>query len=263
MMDFKEFTDKLEQDLKAALTDGPAGAVLQRHEVEKMQDQSYTAITVSPPDKNVGMNINANALYEQMQYGASYQNVLSHALDQAGNFLDNFPQFDVGNVMDYEQTKSKLFVEVVGAERNAEMLGKVPHVQVEDMAMVYRIQVAAKDGEVASILMTNQLMESMGVTPEQLHQDALENSAEFHPAKVQKLFEVIAEMTGMPVEMVEASTPQLLVVTNEEKIKGAYRVYFSLSGQRCCRHYGIQEDCFHDWRAVSDLLVQAGKKRLE
>ncbi len=226
MMDFKEFTDKLEQNLKVALQDGPLNATVQRHELEKMQGQSYTALTVMPADKNVGMNINADALYEQMQYGASYQNVLSHALNQATAFVQDSPQFDVAAITDYEQTKSKLFVEVVGAERNAAMLEKLPHIKVEDMAMVYRIQVSEHNGEMASTLVSNQLMDAMGVTPEQLHQDALANSAEMRPAKVQKLSEMLAEMMEMPVEMVEDSTPPLLVVTTEDKLKGAAAMFY-------------------------------------
>ncbi len=226
MMDFKEFTDKLEQNLKVALEDGPAHASVVRHDVEKMQGLSYTALTVSPANSNVGMNINVDSLYEQMQYGATYQNVLSHALNQATAFVEDAPKFDVASITDYSQTKEKLFVDVVGAERNADLLVKVPHVQVEDMAMVYRIQVGQRDGEVASALVTNQIMDSLGVTPEQLHQDALENAAMIHPSKVQNLAEVIAEMTGMPVEMVAESTPQLLVVSNEDKIKGASALFY-------------------------------------
>ncbi len=226
MMDFKEFTDKLEQNLKVALEDGPMNASVIRHEVEKMQGQSYTALTVSPANSNVGMNINVDSLYEQMQYGASYQNVLSHALNQATAFVEDAPKFDVSSITNYSQAKDKLFVDVVGADRNAEMLSKVPHVQVEDMAMVYRIQVGQRDGEVASALVTNQIMDSFGVTPEQLHQDALANSADIHPAKIQNLSEVLAEMTGMPVEMIESSAPPLIVVSNEDKIKGASALFY-------------------------------------
>ncbi len=226
MMDFKEFTEKLEQNLKVALEDGPLGASVQKHELEKMNGQSYTALTVTPADKNVGMNINVDALYEQMQYGAGYQNVLSHALNQATAFVQDSPQFDISMLSDYEQMKPKLFVEVVGAERNAEMLEKIPHVQIEDMAMVYRVQVAVKDGEFASALVSNQMMETMGVTADQLHQDALDNSVEMRPAKVQSLSEVIATLTDMPVEMIEGSAPPLLVVSTEDKIKGASAMFY-------------------------------------
>ncbi len=133
------------------------------------------------------------------------------------------------------------------------MLAKVPHVQMEDMAMVYRIQVGQREGEVASALVTNQIMDSMGVTPEQLHRDALENAAVLHPAKVQNLSEVIAEMTGMPLEMVEASTPQLLVVTNEDKIKGASALFYSDMMEQLAQQ--VEGDFFVLPSSIHEVLI--------
>ena len=46
---------------------------------------------------------------------------------------------------------------------------------------------------------TNQLIETMGVTPEQLHADALENAPELKPAIIKGMTEMLADM-GMPVE---------------------------------------------------------------
>lgn len=253
MMDFNEFANKLEQDLKAALEDGPLGALVQKHGMEKMQGQSYTALTVAPADKNIGMNINVDSLYEQLQYGANYQDVMSYAFDQAKAFVQDSPQFDVSSITDYEQMKSKLFVEVVGAERNAAMLEKLPHVQVEDMAMVYRIQIAEQGGEIATTLVTNQLMAEMGVTPDQLYQDALANSAEMRPVKVQKLSEMLAEMMEMPVEIVEASTPPLLVVTTEDKIKGASALFYPDVMDQISKEFG--GDFFVLPSSIHEVLV--------
>lgn len=87
------------------------------------------------------------------------------------------------------------------------MLEKIPYVQIEDMAMVYRIQVSEKDGEIASTLVFHQLMDAMGVTAEKLHQDALANSVMLRPAKVQKLSELLAEIMDVPAEVTEGSDP--------------------------------------------------------
>ena len=65
--------------------------------------------------------------------------------------------------------KEKLAMEVVSAEANKEMLETVPHQNMEDMAVVYRFVLNSDDEGRASILVTNQLLANMGVTPEQLH----------------------------------------------------------------------------------------------
>ena len=44
-------------------------------------------------------------------------------------------------IKDYDQMKATLSMEVVSVGRNAELLDKVPHKDLEDMAVVYRFVV--------------------------------------------------------------------------------------------------------------------------
>lgn len=53
--------------------------------------------------------------------------------------------------------KDKHIMEVVSAEANADMLDKVPHQQMENMAVVYRFELDSNDDGRATILVTNQL----------------------------------------------------------------------------------------------------------
>lgn len=87
-------------------------------------------------------------------------------------------------------------MEVVSAEANKEMLETVPHQNIEDMAVVYRFVLSSDDGR-ASILVTNQLLENMGVTPEQPHVDAMENAPQIQPVEIKGMSEVLAEMMGV------------------------------------------------------------------
>lgn len=43
----------------------------------------------------------------------------------------------------------------------------------------------------------NQLLENMGVTPEQLHADAMENAPQIQPVEIKGMSEVLAEMMGV------------------------------------------------------------------
>ena len=49
--------------------------------------------------------------------------------------------FDVAQLTDYEQMKEKLSMEVVALDRNVELLAKVPHQEMEDMAVACRFVV--------------------------------------------------------------------------------------------------------------------------
>ena len=102
---------------------------------------------------------------------------------------------------DYEQMKDKLVMEVVSAERNADLLAKVPHQEMEDMAVVYRFVMQSDDEGRATILVTNQLLERYGITPEELHADAMENAPELKPAVIKGMSEVMIEMMGPDAAM--------------------------------------------------------------
>ena len=113
-------------------------------------------------------------------------------------------------------------MEVVSAEANKEMLETVPHQNIEDMAVVYRFVLSSDDGR-ASILVTNQLLENMGVTPEQLHADAMENAPQINPVGIKGMSEVLAEMMG--VEQAEMMGIVPVAPEDEQMRRGAFFKY--------------------------------------
>ena len=64
----------------------------------------------------------------------------------------------VSALMDYENMKEKLSVEVISADANADLLANVPHDRMEDLAVVYRFVMESSEDGRASILVTNNLI---------------------------------------------------------------------------------------------------------
>lgn len=226
-MDFKEFVNKLEQDLKDFLSDTSPGAQVRQTPVEKLQAGSYTGISITPADTNVGMNINADQLYAQMQDGRSYEGVLAMALSQVEHGMHDMPAVDIQSITNYETAKNLLCFEVVGTEQNADMLANIPHTDMENMSMVYRLQLDSNAQGTSTILITNAMMEQYGITKDQLHADAMENAPEIRPASFKTMAEIMAEMMGMPVEMMpQDMAPPMYVATNEDKVQGAAVMFY-------------------------------------
>lgn len=113
--------------------------------------------------------------------------------------LDKAPIIDVNVLMNYENMKERLFVEVISADANANLLDNVPHDRMEDLAVVYRFAMESDEDELASILVTNNLIERMGISYERLRRDALENSPKIRPVIFMKLNEVMKELMGPEV----------------------------------------------------------------
>lgn len=106
-------------------------------------------------------------------------------------------------------------------------------------------------------MVSYQLMDAMGVTSEKLHQDAIANSVNMRPAKVQKLSKLLAEMMDVPVETVEKSAPPLLVVTTEDKIKGACAIFYQEMMEQLAKEAG--GDFFILPSSVHEVLVMQDK----
>lgn len=153
-------------------------------------------------------------------------------------------------------------MEVVSAEANKEMLENVAHQNMEDMAVVYRFILSSDEEGRASILVTNQLLENMCVTPEQLHADAMENAPQLKPAEIKGMSEVMAEMMGFDqAEMlgifpVDPKDEQMFVATVPDKVHGAgvlaYQDFMDQAADRVGGDFFILPSSIHEVLIVPD-----------
>ena len=138
-------------------------------------------------------------------------------------------------------------MEVVSAETNADMLKNVPHQNMEDMAVVYRFVLDSNENGRASILATNNMIEAMGVTPEQLHADAMENAPQIKPAQITGMSEVMAEMMGVSVDE---------LATVSDKVMGAgvlaYQNFMDDAAERVGGSFYVLPSSRHEVLLVPD-----------
>ena len=260
-MDYENFKERFVEDLRDKLYESGAEVNISVHTVNKL-NESYEAITVTPEGSNIGVNIGIDKFYEALDNGRSYDEVVDKAVEVINNGINQRPDFDINSLSDYSQMKSKLAMEVVSAETNAEMLATVPHQNIEDMAVVYRFVLNSDDEGRASILVTNQLLDSMGVTPEQLHADAMENAPVIKPVEIKGMSEVMAEMMGieqaemMGIFPVAPEDEQMYVATVPDKVHGAgvlaYQDFMEKAAERAGGDFFILPSSIHEILIVPD-----------
>lgn len=232
---------------------------VETHTVEKM-NQSYEALVVKPEDGVIGVNIGIDAAFKEYSEGRSFDMIVRQIASAAEHALDNHPAFDLEALTDYSQMKGKLAMEVVSAERNAELLETVPHKNMEDMAIVYRIVLDSSSEGRSSILVTNKMLDNYGITAEQLHADAMSIAPEVRPAVIQGLSEVMAEMMGAEqAEMLglgpKADEP-IFVATVEDKTQGAgilaYQDFMDQAAEKLGGSFYILPSSIHEILLVKD-----------
>ena len=224
MMNYEEFKEKFTEDLKTNLeAKGHDIASVDIAPSQKLNQDGYDAISVKLENSMMGPSGNFSNLFGAYEKTGDYDIVLNHATRMMDEAISNMPSYDANQLTDYDFIKDKLVLEAVNAEKNASLLEKVPHKDMEDIAIVYRVLLGKMDDGIASVVVTNEMLEKMDITKEQLHADALISSPEIRPVDVKTLFATLDELLpdfdlGLPVG---APEDQVLVATVSDKHHGA------------------------------------------
>ena len=226
MMDYREFVDQVTEDLNAHLPEELSGARVFARDVEKLQGTSYYGITVQPENSSIGVSLDLKPVYQMMEEeGLDYDGALDRIANTVENGILHRPEITVDEISDYEHMKDSLMIQLVPTAGNEEMLSSMPHVEKEDMSIVYRMVIDTNTQGMASTLVTNQMLDTYGITADQLHADALANASVNFPAEVRSMREMMAEMTGLDPDMLP-DDPGMYVATCNHGMNGAGCIFY-------------------------------------
>ena len=91
----------------------------------------------------------------------------------------------------YNRMLDKVRVQMVTKDGNSERLAEVPHIDMLDMAAVFRV-VLPGDESTVSPAVTNSLLRRFNVTPEKFRQDALKAAEVNNPVRIEGLGNVLS-----------------------------------------------------------------------
>ena len=225
------------QEFKSAYADtvekafhykGMSDVEIENRLVDKV-NETYDALTVKHSGSDVGVNISITDAYDAyINHDVTIVEIAAEATTKTAAALENAPNISnsINDIQNYDVMKNKLVMEVVSAETNADLLETVPHKDIEDMAVIYRFDVKDIVGEGASVIVTNKMLDNYGITPDQLHEDAVKNAPEIRPIVIQGMAEVLAKQMGVEdLEMLGLNVPpeqeQIFVASVPDNVHGA------------------------------------------
>ena len=167
-MDYEEFLNSLKNDLQNYYSN--AGITIENADVQKMQGESYQGLQIKRDGSNVGITMDMHNFFAELEDGIPYHYVMLDVRDAVSEALNRslLMNVDVGKLSNYEEMKRSLMVQLVSTEKNKEMLSRVPHKEMADMSMIYRFDLGDTGNSNATILVTNQMLQNYGITPDQL-----------------------------------------------------------------------------------------------
>lgn len=222
------FTEYIREHIKEYLPQEYQDAVISADTVTKSNDRTLTGLTILRPGERAAPTIYLEPLAEQVEKGRPLDSVMRQIAEIQVTYKDQIPM-DVSTLGRYETVRPLLSVQMCDPETNREYLKDKPHIPCGELAAFYRIEVAADQEGTASIAVTENLLQSWGITKEQLHRDAVQAESERNPVCFYDMNDVMSEImfSEKPENLFYREDPldigftPLYVLTNQNKVNGA------------------------------------------
>ena len=264
----KEFnTEKFTADVTFKLLEaGERDITCHEEKCEKL-NESYNALTFAREETGISLNINLDQIEEALDRGMPYEEILDNTVNAiiSGLSDENINSIKglTADALSYDAAKANLAIDIVSVKGHEDILNKVPHRIMEDLAAVYRIIVSMSDECHGSVLITNRMLESMGVTREQLIADAEAVAPRSRPMRICSMTDMFRELMkkdDTPEEVIDMLIPEdgipLYVATVEDNIQGAgilaYPEFFSTAAEYMGGDFFILPSSVHELLLLRD-----------
>ncbi len=216
------FKRSIEENIQDYLPEEYENAEISFKEVCKNNEQ-LTGIIVKLPDIQAVPVIYINEFYNDFINGKDMEDIFNEIAENIQEAYRQAPYNMDFNINDYADNIS---MSLVNAKNNREMIANMPHRMVNDLAVIYRVNLPDIDGNKASAAVTYEIMKYLGYeTREQLEEQAVKYMKENDPPVIKTMREMLIEMDPSFADFLpeEAEDP-MYIITNRSKCNGAVSV---------------------------------------
>ena len=227
MMDYEMFKEVVKESFLSYMPGSYRGMEVRVDPVNKV---NRTLDGLSLLAKNEKTMISPTLYINDMYEKYSKTGDLQATLQEAAKAMDEVFREATIPSLDINTAKDNIIFQLVNTMQNEDMLKNLPHREFQDLSIMYRWIVGVDQKGLSSIVINNNVAESLGMGEEELFKAAAENTRRLLPPVVQSMNEVIMDMfmaDGMPKELAEQmigeQEPEMTmwVISNERKIDGA------------------------------------------
>lgn len=220
MMLYEDFEKEIKEELQHQLKN----VTLLSDVVLKNNGMKLHALSLTAEGEKVGVYVYLDVLYTKfVKCELDIPEVVEIIVNQYKEGKNNFA-FDISAISEYDKVRTLIRGRLINTERNHEVLAAVPHREFLDLSIVYSIDLKQSDGKgIGSVRISNDLMDSWGVTEEVLYQQMMENMRNYEEGNVLSMENVLGELCGMIMEIARPSFP-MYVISNRQKANGAIEI---------------------------------------
>ena len=225
-MSFEEFRQNILQEIRVR-ADG--AFQVKKHDVIKNNNVKQTGIAVVKEEADIGPCVYLDELYREYESdGMKFDEIVDEVYRLILKYEEDMPDVNLSGYRNWETVQGDIYLKLVNAEQNKELLEKIPHRNFLDLAVVY--YAVARDHtkeESGTILIHNGHMEIWGQEEEDLYQTALMNMRADGEADLITIERIVEHMLGItfPEQDGNASKDKdMYILTNHRRRFGAAEI---------------------------------------
>lgn len=222
-MKYFEFIDEMAKRVKLCFDKDVSVEI---HKVLKNNSMEYDSLNIVEPGRNVTPNFYLQGMYERYVDGIGLDSLVAEIVQKYESQCDNEKY---GNMsLEYEDCHDRIIMRLISLEKNKKMLEETPYIPFLDMAVVFYYLADNDEKGIASIRVTNDLMNDWKTDIKELYTLASQNSKRIFEEKIMPIRKLLAGYNinlkdigfeNMDIAHEEFCEPY--VVTNNIGINGA------------------------------------------
>ena len=215
-MTMNEFAGMVQDRIREYLDPEFAGCEIRTEDVIKSGDMHLKGLIIRNPEEAAAPRIFLEEYYDAYVNGHDLDDILNELADRRASFGSLKWMDEKLNKLlsDTEEVKKHITYTVMNRDANEQYLSTHPYTPVEDLALVYHIEIDTT----MRTHVTYDNMEKLGLTTEELFTLAQQNTPEWHPATVEGISE---SLWG-----IEDDSTGMIVVSNRSCDEGAAAIFY-------------------------------------
>lgn len=189
-----------------------------------------TGLLLKEPGEAMAPNFFLYEQYKQWCTGrCSLQEIADGVLNAYKSEMEKNKKIAESIVLTWEQIKPNVYIRLVGRDRNEKKLDGIPHEEYLDMVMIYHYVIEMGADTRGALLLTNEHLQMLGITKEELHEAAIDNTQTGMVPVVLDMEEMLRRLgTRLGVFVPEVKiAPYLYVMSNAYGKYGAVSLLFT------------------------------------
>lgn len=269
-MEYNTFIEKVVCAVEKKLPD----IKLSVQEVTKNNDVKLTGLNMAEENEKVLPTIYLNDFYDESLNDSDIEVIATYVIGIYHENKKNSLSINLEELMNFERIKDRIYYVLVNTAANKERLSSIPHREILDLSITYKIDVdVMNDEKTGSITISNEIIKKWGITEEDLFTLAEVNTPRLFEVIYKNMEDIIKEIILHRIdedsEVAKSSeardlldymaknkcSDEMLVLTNVKGFNGSNVVLNKKMMSDICKSIGHEvymlPSSIHEWLIIN------------